>query len=176
MHVTWKQNILMAVMNRYFIVMINFILISIIISIIFELVSLIKTPENDTKEMVEMCNGIAIIMYGYGVAMELRRDLIKYLHLLPLFATQLQEKISALCHKYGIYFILLALGLEILVHVIIIPNRVINTEGKESYIFAICFFILLLLSILLIRLSVILVRVAYIMRIREEGSNGPKDY
>ena len=135
------------------------------------------TPENDTEEMIEMCNGIAIIMYGYGVAMELRGgDLMKYLHLLPLYATQLQEKIAALCHKYGIYFILLALGLEILVHVIIIPNRVLNTERQGMVYIRHLFYYSAPLSILLIRLSVILVRVARIMRQKDGRTNGPKDY
>jgi hypothetical protein len=139
---SFKSFIMTAVLNRYIIVVINLLLIFIIFSIVITLVRLLKTPENDIKEMVELCNGIAIILYGYGVSMEFRRQLMTYLGIYPACDSPLQKAVDTMCQKYGIFFLLLGLFLEILVHLVTIPNAALNTEGKESYVFTICLFIL----------------------------------
>ena len=145
---------MLAMLNRHVLVLFNFILFAIIVSIVVEFITLVMTPENDIKEMVEMCNGIAIILYGYGVALESRAPLMRYLKLYPDFATPLQAWVDELCHKYGIYILLLDLAQEVLVHMVTIPDRVLNTAGKESYIFSICITMMVFVSFLLIRLTV----------------------
>ena len=152
-----KQKIMLAILNRHVLVLFNVILCAIIISIIMEFITLVMTPENDIKEMVEMCNGIAIILYGYGVALESRAPLMRHLKLYPDFATPLQTGVDELCHKYGIFILLLALAQEVLVHLVTIPDRVLNMAGKESYIFSICITMLVFVSFLLIRLTVMAV-------------------
>lgn len=154
-------------MNRYFLVLINFLLAAIIASIVIELTTLLSTPQNDSKEMIEMCNGIAIILYGYGVALESRGPLMKHLNLSPDHLTEYESKFDYQCHKYGIFFLLLALAQEILVHLITIPNRALNTEGKEGYIFSICLFILIIVAYLLMYFSVILVQSTRIAKRRD---------
>jgi hypothetical protein len=158
---TWKQKLKLIIMHRYVLILINLLLLSIVISIIIELFDLVKTPENDTKEMIDMCDGIAIILYGYGVALKLRDEIMKLFKLYPGFATRLQTGIDALCHKYGIYFLLLGLAQEILVQIVVIPNRALNTEGKESYIFAVCLFMQVIVSFLFIKSSILLLRLPY---------------
>ena len=165
---TWKQQISLIIMHRYVLVLINFLLLSIVISIIIELFDLVKTPEDDTKEMIDMCDGIAIILYGYGVALKLRDEIMKLFKLYPGFATRLQAGIDSLCHKYGIYFILLGLAQEILVQLIVIPNRALNTEGKESYIFAICLFIQVIVSILFVKSSIHLLRLPHTVKSKQK--------
>ncbi len=161
---TFRQRILLALMNRYILVIFNFILTGIVLAVIHELTTLVFTPENDIEEMIHMCNGIAIILYGYGVAMEFRGPLMKILNLYPAFIDQLQEETDATCHKFGIYFLLLGLAQEILVHIIIMPNRVLDTEGKESYIFIICGIIQVVVTFLLLRLIFILFMMARTIR------------
>jgi len=151
---SFKQTIMLAMLNRHVLVLFNIILFAIIVSIVVEFITLVMTPENDIKEMVEMCNGIAIILYGYGVALESRAPLMRYLKLYPDFATPLQAWVDELCHKYGIFILLLALAQEVLVHMVTIPDRVLNTAGKESYIFSICITMMVFVSFLLIRLTV----------------------
>ncbi len=148
-------------MHRYVLVLINFLLLSIVISIIIELFALVQTPENDIKEMIDMCDGIAIILYGFGVAIKLRDEIMKLFKLYPGFATKLQAGIDSICHKYGIFFLLLGLAQEILVQLVVIPNRALNTEGKESYIFGVCLFMQVIVSFLFIKLSILLVRLPY---------------
>lgn len=158
MKISMKQRVLMALMNRYVLVIFNFLLIGIILSIIHEVTSLVITLKNDTEEMAHMCNGIAVILYGYGVAMEFRSSIMKILGLYPAFIDQLQEETDAICHKYGIYFLLLGLAQEILVHLVIMPSRVLvlKTAGTENYIFVICSVIQVIVTFLLFRLTVIL--------------------
>jgi hypothetical protein len=149
-----KPIIMLAIFNRHVLILFNFILCAIIVSIVMEFITLVRTPENDIKEMVKMCNGIAIILYGYGVALESRAPLMRYLKLYPDFATPLQTGVDELCHKYGIFILLLALAQEVLVHLVTIPTRVLNTAGKELYVFSICITILIFVSFLLLRLTV----------------------
>jgi hypothetical protein len=153
-----KHTIVLTAMGRLVMVIGNILLTFIIISIIIELSELLMTARNDTQEMIEACNGIAIILYGYGVALELREPFLKHLKFYPALATPLRSWVDELCHKYGIFFILLGLSQEILVHLITIPNRAFNTAGDESYIFAICVFIQTLVCVLLARLSYLLAR------------------
>jgi hypothetical protein len=151
---SFKQTIMLAMLDRHVLVLFNIILCAIIVSIVVEFITLVMTPENDIKEMVEMCNGIAIILYGYGVTLESRAPLMRYLKLYPDFATPLQAWVDELCHKYGIFILLLALAQEVLVHMVTIPDRVLNTAGKESYIFSICITMMVFVSFLLMRLTV----------------------
>jgi hypothetical protein len=151
---SFKQTIMLAMLNRHVLVLFNIILCAIIVSIVVEFIALVRSPENDIKEMVEMCNGIAIILYGYGVALESRAPLMRHLKLYPDFATPLQAWVDELCHKYGIFILLLALAQEVLVHIVTIPDRVLNTAGKESYIFSICITMMVFVCFFLIRLTV----------------------
>ena len=170
-----KQTMMLAILNRHVLVLFNVILFAIIVSIIVEFITLVMTPENDIKEMVEMCNGIAIILYGYGVALESRAPLMRYLKLYPDFATPLQAWVDELCHKYGIFILLLALAQEVLVHIVTIPDRVLNTAGKESYIFSICITMMVFVSFLLTRLTVMAVLPARFIAVYDKEQTGTVD-
>lgn len=155
-----KHTIVLTAMGRVVMVIGNLLLTFIIISIIVELSELLMTARNDSPEMIEMCNGIAMILYGYGVALELREPFLKHLNFYPALVTPLRSWIDELCHKYGIFFILLGLAQEILVHLIMIPNRAFNTAGEESYVFAACVIMQVLVCMMLARLSYLLARAA----------------
>ena len=101
--------IVLTAMGRSVMVLTNSILLMIIASVILELIGLFMTPRNDMHEMMELCKGIAIILYGYGTFMEVRGPFMKHIKLYPLFATPFRGWIDELCHKYGIFFILLGL-------------------------------------------------------------------
>ena len=158
MKTSCKGYIARIVLNRYFLIVVNFILIFIIVSSIIELTKLLLTPENDIKEMLKICTGVAIILYGYGVSMETRRPLMTHLKIYPQNDSQLQQLADSLCHKYGIFTLLLGLVMEILTRLIIIPNKVLNTEGKELYIFAVCLTILIFVLWLQLLFSYKLIR------------------
>ncbi len=156
-----RQKIMLIITHRYVLVMINILLLSIVIAIIIEMFDLFRTPENDINEMMDMCDGIAMMLYGYGVTLKVRDELMKYSRLYPEFETRLQTRTDALCRKYGIYFPLLGLVQEILVRLMIIPSRVLNTHGKELYIFSICLFVQIIVSVLILKSSYHLVQLAF---------------
>ncbi|HNW27242.1 MAG TPA: hypothetical protein PKN50_02095 [Spirochaetota bacterium] len=170
-----RQRILLVLMNRYVLVIVNIILAGIILSIISEVTELVLTPENDTDEMVHLCNGIAIILYGYGVAIEFRGSLMKSFRLYPAFADPIQEMTDKLCHTFGIYFLLLGLVQEILVHIVIMHSRVLDIIGNENYIFAICVAIQTIVTVLVIVFTFSLVAVARRLRQREALSLQAED-
>jgi len=169
---TMRQRILLALMSRYVLVLVNVVLTGIIVAIISEVTELVLTPANNTDEMVHMCNGIAIILYGYGVAIEFRGSLMKSFRLYPDFESPLQEATDTLCHTFGIYFLLLGLVQEILVHIVIMHSRVLNIIGNENYIFAICAAIQTIVAVLVIVFTSLLITVA--RRIRRGGEAGPE--
>ena len=155
---TLKHTVVLTAMGRVMMILGNIALTLIIFSIIIELSKLLMTARNDTREMIEMCSGIAMILYGYGVALELREPLLKHLNFYPDLSTPLRRWVDERSHKYGIFFVLIGLAQETLVHLIMIPDRVLNTTGNESYIFTICVFMQALVCVLLARLSYLLVR------------------
>jgi hypothetical protein len=148
-----QQKFLLAALGRFTLVATNLLLAVVIISVLRVLSALLMTPENDTREMIEMCNGTAIILYGYGVALKVRESFMKSINVYPACATPLRAWIDNLCHRYGIFFILLGLAQEVLVHIVIIPNVIVDTAGRESYVFAVCGIIQVFVLILLFLLS-----------------------
>lgn len=165
---TLAQRMLLLLFNRYILIFINLILTGIILSIISEVTELVLTPENDVDEMVHMCNGIAIILYGYGVAIEFRSSLMKNFRLYPAFANPLQEMTDKLCHTFGIYFLLLGLVQEILVHIVIMRSRVLDIIANEKYIFAICVVMQAIVTVLIFMLTFFLLTLSRRARLREE--------
>jgi len=137
MKVSFKQKIMLAILNRHVLVLFNVILCAIIVSIVIEFITLVMTPENDIKEMVEMCNGIAIILYGYGVALESRKPLMRYLKLYPDLLPRSRPGSTNCAINTAFFILLLALAQEVLVHLVTIPDRVLNTAGR-NLIFFIC--------------------------------------
>jgi uncharacterized Tic20 family protein len=100
---------------------------------------------------------------------------MRHLKLYPDFATPLQTGVDALCHKYGIFILLLALAQEVLVHLVTIPDRILNTAGKESYIFSICITMMVFVSFLLIRLTVMAVLPARLIAAYGKEQTGTGD-
>jgi hypothetical protein len=172
---TLKQRILLTLMNRYVLVFVNLVLSCIILTIIIDVSSMMLTPENDTEEMVHICNGIAVILYGFGVAIEFRSSLMKIFNLYPAFASPLQEETDRICNTYGIYFLLLGLVQEILVHLVVMPHRIFHLAGREGYVFTICVIIQSTVIILMMIQTFKLLRIGRKIRLRDEGEMEPEE-
>ncbi|MBP7734427.1 MAG: hypothetical protein KA369_00505 [Spirochaetes bacterium] len=172
---TLRQRILLTLMNRYMLIFINVILVSIVLAIIINVTAMVLTPENDTDEMIHMCNGIAVILYGFGVAIEFRGTLMRIFNLYPAFASPLQEETDRICNSYGIYFLLLGLVQEILVHLVVMPHRLFHLHGREEYVFTICVFIQTIVTVLLIILTCRLILISRMIRLREERETEPEE-
>ena len=147
-----KVRALRLVTNRYVLIAINFLLLFISLSVIREMLHLRGNESNDSAELESMASGIAMMLYGYGVSLELRRATLTILGI-ALPASQIEDAVNHTCRKYGIGFVLLGLSLEVLVQLINIPSRILTIEPAEGALCAVGVFVLTVTSVLLIWFS-----------------------
>jgi len=148
------------VINRSVPVVVNLLLLFIGLSILREMVHLLATPADDSSELVSMDGAIAIMLYGYGVSLELRPTFMKTFAFYPEHHGPLQDAVDQICRRYGILLVLDGLFLEILVQLIEIPSRIINTHPAESVLIAVGVAAVALTVLLLVRFCLRLVQAA----------------
>ena len=120
--------------NRAGILLFNSMLTLILISATHYMVLLLLDPANDTDKMERTLEGIATIFVAYGVVLEERESLMKFFRYYPLFQTDYEERIDHICHDYGVVFLLIGLLMEVIVQLVKIPDRVIDTANMEPYV------------------------------------------
>ncbi|TAJ90321.1 MAG: hypothetical protein EPO41_17965 [Reyranella sp.] len=85
----------------------------------------------DTHEPVTIASTIALIMIGWGVALEERGVIRKRFGVSGVPDEQRQVHIDEMCHEYGVAQLVLGLFAEIAVAMISLPDRIVNTTGYE---------------------------------------------
>jgi hypothetical protein len=91
----------------------------------------------DFKEPVEIVSTIAIIMIGWGVALEERHVLREMLGMVGRADEVWQEALDGLCHRVGVGVLVLGLFAEICAELVHLPDRIINTDGRELALLAV---------------------------------------
>jgi hypothetical protein len=91
----------------------------------------------DFKEPVEIVSTIAIVMIGWGVALEERHVLREMLGMIGHADEAWQAGVDALCHRVGVGILVLGLFAEICAEVVHLPDRIINTDGRELWYLAV---------------------------------------
>lgn len=86
---------------------------------------------SDTHEPVTIASTIALIMIGWGVALEERAVIRKRLGVTGGADEERQVQIDEMCHEYGVAQLVLGLFAEIAVAMISLPDRIVNTVGYE---------------------------------------------
>jgi hypothetical protein len=86
---------------------------------------------SDTQEPVTIASTIALIMIGWGVALEERAVIRKRFGVSGGPDEERQERIDEMCHEYGVAQLVLGLFAEIAVAMISLPDRIVNTVGYE---------------------------------------------
>jgi hypothetical protein len=140
-------------MNRFVLITINCLLLFISLSVIREMFRYLGTESNDSADLESMAAGIAIMLYGYGVSLELRRSTLAIFGLTPRELDRREQGVSHTCRKYGILFVLLGLSLEILVQLINIPSRILLVATTEGALCSAGVSVLAATSLLLMRFS-----------------------
>lgn len=86
---------------------------------------------HDWQEPVSIVTTIAVIMIGWGVALEERRVVRDMLGITGRADEARQDAIDLLCHKVGFGVLVLGLFADICVEMISLPDRIINVSGIE---------------------------------------------
>ncbi|WP_425064577.1 hypothetical protein [Reyranella sp.] len=116
----------------------------------------------DTHEPVTIASTIALIMIGWGVALEERGVIRKRFGVSGGADEERQVQIDEMCHEYGVAQLVLGLFAEIAVAMISLPDRIVNTIGYEHTLLTVS---VILISIgALIQLRHIFVLIASLWR------------
>ena len=116
----------------------------------------------DTHEPVKIASTIALIMIGWGVALEERGVIRKRFGVAGRADEERQLQIDEMCHEYGVAQLVLGLFAEIAVAMISLPDRIVNTIGYEHTLLTVS---VILISIgALIQLRHIFVLIASLWR------------
>ena len=106
--------------------------------------------------MEEIIAGLAAILVAFGVALEERETLLKFVGLYPDGLTPQQGRMDHHCHGHGLSLLLLGLSPEVAVHLIRMPD--INTLDFDMVLIALGAVLNLAGGGMLIRLSWLLWR------------------
>jgi hypothetical protein len=105
----------------------------------------------DTHEAVTITSTVALMMIGWGVALEEREMIRRVFGVKGRPDEAWQVHIDELCHSYGVAQLVLGLFAEIAVAMISLPDRIINTVGYEHTLLAIALVLIAIGTIIQIR-------------------------
>lgn len=115
------------------------------------------TRHVDTHEPVAITSTVALIMIGWGVALEERHVIRKFFGLAGGSDEARQAHIDEICHTYGVAQLVLGLFAEIAVAMISLPNRIIDTASWEHTLLAVALGLIAIASVFQARHIVVLV-------------------
>ncbi len=105
----------------------------ILFPMVLSIIDVVKSVHRhgDTHEPVVITSTVALIMIGWGVALEERGAIRKVFGMTGRPDEAWQAHIDDSCHYYGVAQLILGLFAEIFVAMISLPDRIINTKGWE---------------------------------------------
>lgn len=115
------------------------------------------TRHVDTHEPVAITSTVALIMIGWGVALEERHVIRKFFGLAGGADEARQAHIDEICHTYGVAQLVLGLFAEIAVAMISLPNRIIDTASWEHTLLAVALVLIAIAAVFQARHIVVLV-------------------
>lgn len=106
--------------------------------------------------MEEILEGLGTILVAYGVALEERETLLKFLGVYPAALTPQQARVDHHCHGYGLSLLLLGLFAEVSVYLIRMPD--LNTADFDPALIVVSTLFCLAGGVMLLQLSWLLWR------------------
>jgi hypothetical protein len=111
----------------------------------------------DFNEAVDTVSTMAIILIGWGVALEERHVLREVFGMFGRPDERWQHGIDEACRRAGVGVLILGLFAEICAELIHLPNRIIETGGSEHPLLGVGTFFLAVAGLILMRLIVRLI-------------------
>jgi hypothetical protein len=88
-------------------------------------------PENHFEEATELWEGFGTILLGFGVVLEERSSLQHIFGSGGSGGLKTEDAVEAVCHDYGVIFVVLGVIIELFAWLVKIPNEVLDTYGIE---------------------------------------------
>ena len=142
------------IFGRFSLILISLTILALSSEVLRHLYAWTLTPEDDVESMLSEVEGISTIFLGFGLILKERQLLEKIFGTGPGRENQLNH----LCVHAGLCLILNATAMGLAARLIHIPERLISTDGKEHYIFAVGLVFCAIASLVLIYLAVQLAR------------------
>jgi hypothetical protein len=110
----------------------------------------------DTHEAVSITSTVALMMIGWGVALEERAVIRARFGVTGRADEAWQVHLDEMCHEYGVAQLVLGLFAEIAVAMISLPDRIINTAGYEYTLLAVALVLIAIAAVIQIRHVIVL--------------------
>jgi len=141
------------------IVLINLIILVPMVLSVFDLLPTIWF-QRDFVEPVHIVTTVAVMMIGWGVALEERHVVREMLGMVGRPDEAWQSSLDQLCHRVGVGMLVLGLFADVCVEMIDLPDRIINTSGQEHLLLSISVVLISVGSVILARHILTLMAVA----------------
>ena len=115
--------------SRYFILIINSFISYFLFKLFVAHLNPIQKDHLIYKEILEQFDGIAVILIGWGVALEERYTLRRIFYLINEETTEKELWLDDICHRYGVGYLIFGLFSEIFNECVRLPDNIIYTEG-----------------------------------------------
>ena len=122
------------------------------------------TIQRDFNEAVDTESTIAIVLIGWGVALEERFVLREVFGMVGRPDERWQKGIDGACYRAGVGVLILGLFAEICAELMHLPNRIIDTAGSEHPLLAVGAVLMAVAALILVRLIVQLIGSLFVRR------------
>lgn len=125
------QNLARIFVQPYFISLLNLLLV---LNLAHAVIEIALASSSNHHEVIEIIEGLGVIMIAWGVALEERFKLREVFHLLPKKRAEIgyQNAVDENCHRFGLGFLLLGLFAIVGAECVSVPDRIINTSSLEK--------------------------------------------
>ena len=153
-----SKKIVIALFSRFGIIAISIVLALLMLQGVWDVFDSIHITHQQHQQhaMEEIIAGLAAILVAFGVALEEREALLKFVGLYREGLTPQQARMDHHCHGHGLSLLILGLFSEVAVYLIRMPD--INTVDFDVALIALGAVLNLAGGVMLIRLSWLLWR------------------
>lgn len=140
-----KRNLFGVLLNTYILIIFSTFILIAFAPVIFEEIVFIFNWfggtffEKEFEEVVEVIDGLATILVGYGVVLEERETIMNLSGRVYFGERAFKEKhLNEQSHIYGMGLLIFGLLLEIVTQSIKLPHRILDTSNILGYLLIIC--------------------------------------
>lgn len=140
-----SRNLFAILMNSYVVIIFSTFILIAFAPVIFEEVVFIFNwfngivIETEYNEVVEVIDGLATILVGYGVVLEERETILKLSgKVWEEQRAKTEDYLSEQAHLFGMGLLIFGLLLEIITQAIKLPHRILDTSHYDGYLMVIC--------------------------------------